>query len=147
MKLLTWALIASLVIYASSSLSNASLPRKSTLEIHFPSSVELPIGTSVVLEGRRIGFLAKIAPTRDSFTIVLEEELSLIHQGAMAVVSSTWATDKKQSLSFIEILNPLDAQAVHSEDSLTLPGYADFESFWGSREISHWVDNQPYTLG
>lgn len=146
MKLVVWAVLASLVIYASSSFSNASIPRETTLEITFPSRVELPLGTSVVLEGRRVGYLSEVSHEGDSYIVVLEEDSRLIREGAMAIVSSAWAAEMKQSLSFVELLNPAESLPLRSKGQLRIMGYADFESFWGSKENTHWVDAAPAAI-
>ena len=54
------------------------------------------------------------------------------------------AAETKNSVSFIEILNPLDADPITLEQRTSIIGYADFESFWGNSETPHWVDNKPY---
>ena len=147
MKLVFWATLTSLVIYASSSLSNASLPRKTSFDITFPESIDLPLGTSVVLEGLRIGFLSDCNSLKDICTVTMEKESNLLRNGAMAVVSSTWAGAKQSSVSYIEILNPLESQPIITKDRFSLPGYTDFESFWKNKKTTHWVDSHDVPLG
>ena len=172
MRLIVWAVLAGLVIYASASFGNASISPQVPLQIEFSAPIDLPTGTSVLLDGQRVGFVSENLPGSHSLTVNLDgsfaglRDLSkVIRPGAMAVVSSTWSKSIRQPISFIELLNPnsfeLGAASAASVSqkpvsqkpetlkpetlkvgAQTIVGYKDFESFWRNKQVRHWTDER-----
>jgi hypothetical protein len=162
MRLIVWAVLAGLVIYASASFGNASISPQVPLQIEFSTPIDLPTGTSVLLDGQRVGFVSENLPGSTSLTVSLDgssaglRDISkVIRPGAMAVVSSTWSKSVRQPISFIELLNPNllengSASLVPETpkgQSQTIVGYKDFESFWRNKQIRHWTDERNSRAG
>lgn len=142
MRLSIWAVLAASVIYTSASLSSASVPGSSTLQIEFSQTPGVTLGTPVLMDGERVGKVVDSGIVSNTLVVEIDNESSFVRAGAMAVLSSAWCSENKQAVSFLEILNPNDSPPLSLQKPQKITGYKGFESFWGNTAKSHWTDSE-----